>query len=115
MEKNEELNYEEMLKMDAESFRDLIVKRVEVVHREKLLEEMIEHEGKTGSFQQTVTREITPEEQVVFNIFIKDKSAEAVSFLSRMKNLLDENSPEESKDLVMEAILAKAASDFARK
>ena len=102
--------YEERLKMDKDEMRTWTLYRVQKENREKLLEEMIAHEEKTGSLRKTVRKEITEGEQAVLNVFDREKSSGTVNALNKMGEILLEDDKEE-KDFVMDAIFAKIASD----
>lgn len=102
--------YDEMLKMNGDDFKKWIIVRSEKPNREKLLQEMTDHETRTHSFAKTARAEITPTEQAVLNVFNKDKSVEVADFLDRLSKIASEDGSEE-KDLVQDAIFAKAASD----
>jgi len=102
--------YEEMLKMNENELRTWTLYRIQKENREKLLEEMIAHEEKTGSLRKTVRKEITSGEQTVLNVFDREKSSGTVNALGKMGEILLEDDKEE-KDFVMDAIFAKITSD----
>lgn len=104
--------YEEMLKMDEDELQTWTLYRVQKDNREKLLEEMIAHEEKTGSLRKTIRKEITTGEQAVLNVFDRNKSSGAVDALGKLGEIIIDEDKEE-KDFVMEAIFAKIVSDHA--
>ena len=103
------ITYDEMLKLGDEDFKNLISLREEC-NRAKLLEEMVDHEERTGSFRKTARKEISGPEQAVLDVFYKDKSTKTVELFDKVKNTIAEND-KAGIDLVQEAIYAKAASD----
>ena len=106
---NENLTYDQMLKLDEKEFQQWLLLRNET-DREKLLSEMIDHEERTGSFRKTAKKEITGAEQAIFDVFDIDKSARIVRTFGKVKEALTEGE-KEGIDLAETAIFAKAASD----
>lgn len=101
--------YDEMLEMDEEKCGEWILLRTEKPNREKLIEEMIDHEERTKSFEKTMAgKEITGEQRMVLDIFDRMKSLSTIQLLSKLEETLEG----EEKDIVQEAIFAKTASDL---
>lgn len=106
---NENPTYDQMLKMNEEDFKKSLILRSET-DRVKLLEEMIDHEERTGSFRKTAKEEISGSGQAVLDVFDRDKSSRIARTFEKVKEVLTE-SEKEDIDLVEDAIFAKAASD----
>ena len=98
--------YDEMLKLSEKEFQQWLLIRNET-DREKLLAEMIDHEERTGSFSKTAKKEITKQEQLVLDVFNREKSREVIKWLEKLKGFTGYNA-------VQEAIFAKASSDHVR-
>ncbi len=108
-------SYEEMIMMTKEEVGMWTVIRVDGRFRDALLQEMIEHEEKTGSFRGTKTSAIGWEGELLLNLFNRTKSAEIAALLEKTKRVLVDGVGEQESDvdLIMEAIMAKSASDWA--
>jgi len=104
-------SYDEMLKMGEEDFQEVLLLRTETPYREKLLEEMLEHEKKNGSFAKTATGEISDTQKLILGVFDEDKSVESISLLHRASEQANKHGGDEI-DLVNDAIFAKATSDL---
>jgi hypothetical protein len=107
--KNNNPTYDEMLKLNEKEFQQWLLIRNET-DRKNLLMEMIDHEERTGGLRKTIRKEITPGEQAVLNVFSKEKSAETISALGKLGEIVLEEDKEQ-QDFVQDAIFAKAASD----
>lgn len=111
---NEEMTpkYDEMLDMQEQGFKQLLMNRIEQPNRESLLEEMIAHEERTHSAEKTMLgKEINSAVRMVLDVFSREKSKGAIELLEKTRKTLVETG-QDSADLVVEAILAKATSDF---
>jgi pantothenate kinase len=103
------ITYDEMLDLSQEDFRNLLLIRDEY-NRTDLLEEMIDHEERTGSFKKTAKAGTSGAEQAILDIFDRQKGAHIIETFKKVKNALTEGD-KEGIDLVQHAIYAKAASD----
>jgi len=105
------LTYVQMLELEDEAeFKKLLMQRLRLApeERERLLEEMIDHETRTKSAEKTMSgKEITPQVRLVLNVFNRERSSEVADFLAKFKTVLGNGGP----DFVQDAMLAKAASD----
>jgi len=107
--------YEEMLELDEDEFKAWLFVKAEGENQEQTLKDMIEHETKTGSFTNTAKADIPPQEQVIFNVFNKDKSAETIKVLRNLDKVANELNADEEKgyvDIVKQSIWAKGTSDY---
>jgi hypothetical protein len=107
--------YEEILELDEDEFKAWMFVMGEGENQEQTLKEMIEHETKTGSFAKTAKTDIPPQEQVILNVFDKDKSAETIKVLRDLDKAVKEINEDEEKeyvDIVKQSIWAKATSDY---
>ncbi len=104
--------YGQMLSMPEEDFKKLLLVRLEHPHRQKLLGEMIEHEERTHSAEKTMLgKEINQTTRMVLDVFNREKSKEIVELLEKTRMTLAETT-QDATDLVRDAMLAKATSDF---
>jgi len=105
--------YEEMLELDEDEFKAWLFVKGEGENQEQTLKEMIEHESRTGSFTKTARNDIPPHEQLVLNVFYKDKSAETIKALRNLDKVANELKEEkDNEDIVKQSIWAKATSDY---
>lgn len=105
--------YEEMLELDEDEFKAWLFVKGEGDNQEQTLKEMIEHESRTGSFTKTARNDIPPHEQLILNVFDKDKSAETIKALRNLDKVANELKEEKgSEDFVKQSIWAKATSDY---
>lgn len=105
--------YEEMLELDIDEFKAWLFVKGEGDNQEKTLEEMIEHESRTSSFAKTAKADIPPQEQLILNVFDKNKSAETIKALRNLDKAANELiKDEENGDIVKQSIWAKATSDY---
>jgi sarcosine oxidase delta subunit len=74
--------YEEMLELDEDEFKAWLFVKGEGDNQEQTLKEMIEHESRTGSFTKTARNDVPPHEQLILNVFDKDKSTETIKALN---------------------------------
>ncbi|MCA9392500.1 hypothetical protein KC614_04890, partial [candidate division WWE3 bacterium] len=103
-------SYKEILKMDEKQAKKIFLER-HTVDMESLLEEMIDHEEEMGSFKKTARGEIKPAEQMILNVFNKEKSSEIIDLFKKIDNAL-KDSEEGAPNLINDAFFAKFASDF---
>lgn len=80
-------SYEEILSMKEADAQKIFLER-HTVDLKSLLEEMIDHEEKTGSLAKTIRGEIKPEEQMILNVFDKTKSKEVAELFNKIDNSL---------------------------
>lgn len=99
--------YETMLKMDAPDFKKWVLLRSEPEYRDRFIQDMIDHEEVTKSFEKTAKNTDEGGERVALNVFTREKSAETVKWLNKLSELSDSK-----KDMVREVIFAKATSDY---
>jgi len=102
--------YEKILEMTKDKSQKIFFERYSTDLR-VLLEEMINHEEKTGTFAKTAKGKIKPEIQIILNVFDKEKSKETVSYFDKIDRLLADHKDSETS-LLSEAIFAKFASDL---
>ncbi|MFA5935800.1 MAG: hypothetical protein WC787_03030 [Patescibacteria group bacterium] len=106
-------SYVEILKMEKEPFTEWIIARSQDTYRKGLLEEMIEHEERTGSFKNSARKELDPVDQLVFDIFDRQKSEETIRVLEGVENAAKATGYEgDNVGAVKSAIFAKATSDY---
>jgi hypothetical protein len=105
--------YEELLQLDKDEFKAWLFVKGEGDNQEQTLKEMIEHESRTGSFTKTARTDIPPHEQLILNVFDKDKSAETIKAIRNLDKVANElKEGEEDEDIVKQSIWAKATSDY---
>jgi hypothetical protein len=103
-------SYEEILEMEEAEAQKIFLER-HTADLKTLLEEMIDHEERTGSFAKTARGEIKPAEQMILNVFNKTKSKEIFELFSKIDNALTD-SGDDAPNLIDDAVFAKFASDF---
>ena len=103
--------YEEMLKLSKEEFQTWLLFKVQKPNRNKLFTEMIEHEGKTSSFEKESKERISellekevdsPHLKFAQGIFKKDNK--------KMVQILEDENV--GGDEIRDSIFAKAISDY---
>jgi hypothetical protein len=105
--------YEEMLELDENEFKAWLFVKGEGDNQEQTLKEMIEHESRTGSFTKTARADIPPHEQLILNVFDKDKSAETIKAIRNLDKVANElKDDKKDEDIVKQSIWAKATSDY---
>lgn len=105
--------YEELLELDEDEFKAWLFVKAEGDNQEQTLKEMITHESKTGSFTKTARNDIPPHEQLILNVFDKDKRAETIKALKNLDKVANElRGEEDNEDIVKQSIWAKATSDY---
>lgn len=103
-------SYLEILTLPEDEFKKWILYRSQEPGRTKLIEEMINHEEETRNIHKDLEsrgREISKGTRFVLSLFEKEKSIEARKLLEQLCYL-----SESKEDLVLEAILAKSATDY---
>ena len=103
-------SYEEILKMKEDLAQKVFLER-HTADLKSLLAEMIDHEERTGSFAKTARGEIKPAEQMILNVFSKEKSKEITDLFDKIDNALTD-SESGAPNLIDDAVFAKFASDF---
>lgn len=108
--------YNEMLELDEDEFKAWLFVKAESDNQEELLQEMIEHEEDTGSFAKTSKPNGTEFEQVILDLFKREKSDEVAGILRKLCEVTDEHGLNDvdgsSTDLIKTALWAKGTSDF---
>jgi hypothetical protein len=104
--------YTEMLTLDKDEFKAWLFAMAETSQYQKeLLEQMINHEEKTGSFEKTKQKGNSDVENLTFDVFKRGRSKEVVGTLTRLSELVGE-SKSDTVSVVKQAIHAKAMSDY---
>jgi len=108
--------YEEMLGLNKEEFLSWVLFRIIGLNREKLLEEMVEHEDKTGSFAKTGREDDPAHIKFILDAFKNSKSKEVIAHLQSLTDIVNKygykDSDNREGDIIRDIIFAKATSDY---
>ena len=108
---NETLTYDEMLKLGEKDFKKHMRTR-DSSDREKLLEEMINHEERTHNFRKVLgCQPLLRDDYLVIDVFYKKTSAHLVELFEKIKDIFIK-AGKEPVDLVKDAISIKAGADY---
>lgn len=110
--KKERPTYEEILQMDKDALQTWILMRIQKPEQEKLLEEMIEHEEKTGSFGKTFREDDPPFYKLFTGLFRRTTSKKIKEMLEHMDQTLEKYGRKSDSDVVKESMMAKSIEDY---
>lgn len=107
--------YPEMLDLNEEDFKQWLVMRSSAENRESLLEEMVDHEERTHSFRRTAKKELNEGQILALSLFDRNKSKQAMELFNKLNEIdVEGEDPVDKVDLVLNTMMGKAASDYAR-
>lgn len=104
--------YEEILQMDKESFQTWMLMRIQKPEQERMLQEMVDHEEKTGSYEKTFREDDPSFYKLFLDLFKRDKSKKTQEVLESMKWTLEKYGEKTDADVVKESMMAKCIEDY---
>ena len=104
--------YEELLELEKDEFKAWMFVKASAEFQEQTLEEMINHESVTGSFSKTVREDDPPQQKLILDIFIKERSVKVIDAIRGLDKAYHELGGDNESDIVTQAIYAKAISDY---
>ena len=106
--------YDEILKLDEDEFKAWLFVMANSDHEKDTLEQMIDHEERTHSFEKTKREDASVFTKAILDVFRRERSKEIVDLLKRVDESYRKGKHEEGEcvDIVKQALWAKANSDY---